>query len=74
MYGSKLAFRALDLVTQNTIKRRKTKSIFKNTLILQGIPPKIADEIAKEFPNPISEMFSMIKKQHLVEKISFVSL
>jgi len=74
MYGSKLAFRSLDLVTQNTIKRRKTKSIFKNTLILQGIPPKIADEIAKEFPNPISEMFSLIKKQHLVEKISFVSL
>jgi len=61
MYGSKLAFRSLDLVTQNTIKRRKTKSIFKNTLILQGIPPKIADEIAKEFPNPISEMFSLIK-------------
>jgi hypothetical protein len=61
LYGSKLAFQSLGLVTQTAIKRRSAKSAFKKTLILEGIPPKIADEIAKEYPNPITEIFSLIK-------------
>ena len=60
-YGSKIVFQSLGLVTQTTMKRRKAKLTFKKTLIQQEISPEIADEIAKEFPNPISEIFSLIK-------------
>jgi hypothetical protein len=61
LYGSKLAFQSLGLVTQTTIKRRQAKSTFKKTLIQQGIPPEAANTIAKEFPNPMSEIFSILK-------------
>ena len=61
LYGSKLAFQSLGLITKTTMKRRKAKSKFKQTLIQQGISPEIADEIAKEYPNPISEIFSFLK-------------
>lgn len=61
LYGSRLAFQSLGLVTQTAVKRRKAKSTFKKTLIQQGIPPRIANEIAKEYPNPITEIFSLIK-------------
>ena len=61
LYASKLAFQSLGLVTQTTLKRRKAKATFKKTLIQQGIPPKIANEIAKEYPNPINEIFSLLK-------------
>ena len=61
LYCSRLALQSLGLVTQTVVKRRKAKSTFKKTLILQGIPPKIAQEIAEEYPNPITEIFSLIK-------------
>ena len=61
VYGSKMAFQSLGLITQTSMKRRKAKSTFKKTLIQQGISPEIADEIAKEFPNPISEIFSLLR-------------
>lgn len=61
LYCSRLALQSLGLVTQTAVKRRKAKSTFKKTLILQGIPPKIANELAKEYPNPIAEFFSLIK-------------
>ncbi|MCW4034708.1 MAG: hypothetical protein NWF03_05030 [Candidatus Bathyarchaeota archaeon] len=61
LYGSKIAFQSLGLVTQTTLKRRKAKSTFKKTLIQQGVPPEAANEIAKEFPNPISTIFSIMK-------------
>lgn len=61
LYGSKIAFQSLGLITQTTIQRRKAKSTFKKTLVLEGIPPEIANEIAKEYPNPISEIFSLIR-------------
>jgi hypothetical protein len=61
LYCSRLALESLGLVTQTVVKRRKAKSTFKKTLILQGIPPKIAKEIAEEYPNPITEIFSLIK-------------
>jgi len=61
LYGSKLAFQSLGLVTQTTLKRRKAKSTFKKTLIQQGVPPEAANEIAEEFPNPISALFSIMK-------------
>ena len=61
LYGSKLAFQSLGLVTQTTIKRRKAKSAFTKTLIQQGVPPEAANEIAEEFPNPVSDLFSIVK-------------
>jgi hypothetical protein len=61
LYGSKIAFESLGLVTQTAITRRKAKATFRKTLVKQGISPKIANEIAKEFPNPINEIFSIIK-------------
>ena len=61
LYCSRLALQSLGLATQTAVKRRKAKSTFKKTLILQGIPPKIADELAKEYPNPITEILSLIR-------------
>ncbi len=61
LYCSRLALQSLGLVTQTVVKRRKAKSTFKKTLILQGIPPETAKEIAEAYPNPISEIFSIIK-------------
>jgi len=61
LYCSRLALQSLGLVTQTVVRRRQAKTTFKKTLILQGIPPKIANELAKEYPNPITEIFSLIK-------------
>ena len=68
LYGSKLAFQSLGLVTQTTMKRRKAKSAFKKTLIQQGVSPEAAKEIAKEFPNPIFELFSIMKSNVFRER------
>ena len=64
LYCSRLAVQSLGLVTQTIVKRRRAKSTFKKTLILQGIPPKIAQEIAKEYPDPVNEIFNIIMKNN----------
>jgi len=61
LYCSRLALQSLGLVTQTAIKHRKAKSTFKRTLINQGIHPRIANEISKEYPNPINEIFSLVR-------------
>jgi hypothetical protein len=61
LYCSKLALQSLGLVTQTAVKRRRAKATFKKTLIQQGIHPKIAEELAEDYPNPITEIFSLIK-------------
>jgi hypothetical protein len=61
LYGSKIAFQSLGLVTQTTMKRRKAKSTFKKTLIQQGVPPEVAKEIAREFPNPMTELINIVR-------------
>jgi hypothetical protein len=61
IYCSRLALQSLGLITQTAVKRRKAKSTFKKTLITEGVPPEIAKEIAEEYPNPITEIFSLIK-------------
>jgi hypothetical protein len=66
-YGSKIAFQSLGLVTQTTMRRRKAKGVFKKTLIQQGLPPHVADELAKDYPNPITELFSIIKNNAFTE-------
>ena len=68
LYGSKIAFQSLGLVTQTTMKRRKAKSAFTKTLIQQGVSPEVANEIAKEFPNPISELFSIMRSGAFSER------
>ena len=60
-YGSKMVFQSVGLLTQISMKRRKAISTFKKTLMQHGISPEITNEIAKEFPNPISEIFSLIR-------------
>ena len=61
LYCSRLALQSLGLITQTAVKRRKAKSTFKKTLITEGVPPEIAKEIAEEYPDPITEIFSLIK-------------
>jgi hypothetical protein len=61
LYCSRLAVQSLGLVTQTVVKRRRAKSTFKKTLILQGVPPKIAHEIAEAYPNPVNEIFNLVK-------------
>lgn len=61
LYCSRLALQSLGLVTQTAVKRRKAKSTFKKTLILQGIPLKIANEITKEYPDPVTLFLSLIR-------------
>jgi hypothetical protein len=61
LYCSRLALQSLGLVTQTAMKRRKAKSIFKKTLIFQGIPLRVADEITKVYPDPVTELLSLIR-------------
>ena len=67
MYGSKIAFQSMGLVTQTSLKRRKAKATFTKTMVDQGIPLEIATEIAKEFPNPVSNLFSILKSNAFVD-------
>jgi hypothetical protein len=61
LYCSRLALQSLGLITQTVVKRRRAKSTFKKTLITQGIPPEIAKEIVKGYPDPVTEILSLIK-------------
>ncbi len=61
LYCSRLAVQSLGLFTQTVVKRRRAKLTFKKTLVLQGIPPEIAKEIAEEYPDPVTVIFSLIK-------------
>jgi hypothetical protein len=65
LYCSRLALQSLGLITQTAVKRRRAKSTFKKTLITQGIPPEIAKEIAEEYPDPVTVIFSLIKNNML---------
>ncbi|MCW4022937.1 MAG: hypothetical protein ACOWW1_08165 [archaeon] len=61
MHGSKIAFQSMGLITQTSLKRRKAKATFTKTMVDQGVPLEVANEIAEEFPNPVSELFSLLK-------------
>jgi hypothetical protein len=56
-----MALQSLGLVTQTAVKRRKAKATFKKILILQGIPLKVANEITKEYPDPVTEFLSLLR-------------
>jgi hypothetical protein len=61
LYFSRLLVESMGLVTQAIVKRRKAKAAFKKTLVHQGVPPEIAKEIAKEYPNPVNDFFNLVK-------------
>ncbi len=61
LYCSRLVLESMGLVTQAVVKRQRAKSAFKKTLIHQGVPPEIAKEIAKEFPNPMTDFINIVK-------------
>jgi hypothetical protein len=65
LYCSRMAVQSLGLFTQTVVKRRRAKSAFKKTLVLQGIPTKIAKEITEEYPDPVTMIFSFIKSNML---------
>jgi hypothetical protein len=61
LYFSRLLVESMGLVTQTVVRRRRAKAAFRKTLVHQGVPPEIAREIAKEYPDPINELFSIMK-------------
>jgi hypothetical protein len=61
LYFSRLCVESLGLVTQVIVKRRRAKSTFKKTLVLQGIPPRIARELAEAYPNPVAEILNLVR-------------
>ena len=61
LYFSRLCVESLGLVTQAIVKRRKAKSTFQKTLVLQGIPPEIARQLAEEYPNPVKEVLNLVR-------------
>ena len=65
LYCCRLAVESMGLVTQVVVKRRRAKSTFQKTLINQGVPPEVAKEIAEGYPNPITELFSLVKNNAL---------
>ena len=65
LYCSRLAIQSLGLITQTSIKWRRAKSTFKKTLITEGIPSEIAKEISEAYPNPITEIFALVKNNTL---------
>ena len=62
LYFSRLGLQSLGLVTQTVVKRRRAKSTFKKTLMLQGVPPEIARELAEAYPNPLGEILNLVKR------------
>ena len=68
LYCSRLVVESMGLVTQAVVKRRRAKSTFQKTLVHQGVPPEVAKEIAEEYPNPITELFSLVKNNALNER------
>lgn len=57
---TKLSIQFLVLMAKAKYQHRRAKSTFRRTLILQGILPETAKELAKAYPNPVSELFSLI--------------
>lgn len=61
LFFSRLCFQSLGLIMQAMMKRRKAKSTFKKTLMLQGVPPKTARELAEVYPNPLGEILNLVR-------------
>jgi hypothetical protein len=61
LYCSRLVVEAVGLLPQAIVKRQRAKSTFKKTLITEGVPAEIANELAREFPNPMTTFINIVK-------------
>jgi hypothetical protein len=61
LYFSRLSIQSLGIIVKFLYKKRRAKSIFEKTLVLHGISQDAAQELAKCYPNPISEILSLVK-------------
>ena len=59
LYFSRLSIQSLGLIVKFIYKKRRAKSIFEKTLVRHGISQDAAKELAKCYPNPISEILSL---------------
>lgn len=59
---SKISVQSLGLMAKAKIRHRKAKAKFRETLIHHGVPSGIAKELSKSYPNPIDEIFSIMKQ------------
>lgn len=60
LYFFRLSIQSLGLLATAQYKRRRAKATFQRTLILHGIPSEAAQELAKAYPNPISEILGLM--------------
>jgi len=60
LYFSRLSIQSLGLIVTFLYKKRRAKSIFEKTLVLHGISQEAAQELTKYYPNPISEILSLV--------------
>jgi len=58
-YIFKLSIQSLSLIVKAKYNHRKAKVIFTKNLIHEGVPQEAAEELAKVYPNPINEIFSL---------------
>ncbi len=63
-YFSKLSIQSLGLMAKAKYKHRRAKATFQKTLILHGVPPEAAQELAKAYPNPIDEIFKLMNMRN----------
>lgn len=61
LYCSRLVVEAVGLVPQAIVKRQRAKSTFKKTLITEGVTAEIANELAKDFPNPMTTFINIVR-------------
>jgi len=58
-YISKLSVQALALLVVAKYRHGRAKAAFRRTLILSGVHPDTARELAKAYPNPAREILSL---------------
>ncbi|MEM2935736.1 MAG: hypothetical protein QW231_00990 [Candidatus Bathyarchaeia archaeon] len=59
-YFSKLSIQSLGLAAKAKYKHRRAKATFQKILILHGVPPEAAQELAKAYPNPVNEILNLM--------------
>ena len=60
-YVLRLSFQSLGLLTQTKIHRWKAQATFEKTLLLHGLPPEAAKELAQVYPDPLTGLFNLIQ-------------
>ena len=60
LYGSRLALQSVHLLAYANYCRHKAVNTFERTLIINGIPKDIAQELTHAYPNPIQELISLL--------------